>query len=81
MAKEKYGDKVDDFLKVFAGNTDKEAKASQTRLAMCQFAAFPSHLWAGFNKKNLALNARAFKTRFALINQNKCLMFFENNFS
>ena len=52
QAKEKYGDKADDFLKVFAANTDDEAKAAQTRVALCQFAAFQSHLWAGFNKKN-----------------------------
>lgn len=51
-AKEKYGEKAEDFLKIFTANTDEEATASQTRLAMCQFAAFPSHLWAGFNKKN-----------------------------
>ncbi len=52
QAKEKYGDKADDFLKVFTANTDEEAKTSQNRLALCQFAAFQSHLWAGFHKKN-----------------------------
>ncbi len=52
QAKEKYGDKADDFLKIFTANTDEEAKASQNRLALCQFAAFQSHLWAGFTKKN-----------------------------
>ena len=52
QAKEKYSDKADDFLKVFTANTDAEAQAAQTRLGLCQFAAFQSHLWAGFNKKN-----------------------------
>ena len=52
QAKEKYSEKADDFLKVFTANTDAEAQAAQTRLGLCQFAAFQSHLWAGFNKKN-----------------------------
>ncbi len=52
MAKEKFGDKADDFLKVFTVTTDEEAKTQQSRLGMCQFAAFPSHIWAGYNKKS-----------------------------
>lgn len=52
QAKEKYGDKADDFLKIFTANTDEEAKIAQNRLGLCQFAAFQSHLWAGFHKKN-----------------------------
>jgi para-nitrobenzyl esterase len=54
MAKEKYGDKAADFLKIFAVSTDEEAKLAQSRLGMCQFAALPSHIWAGFNKKSKA---------------------------
>ncbi len=52
QAKEKYGEKADEFLTIFTAHTDEEAKAAQNRLGLCQFAAFQSHLWAGFNKKN-----------------------------
>ena len=51
-AKSNYEDKAETFLKIFPAKTDKEASEEQIKLAMFQFAALPSHLWAGFNKKN-----------------------------
>jgi para-nitrobenzyl esterase len=50
-AQSKYGDKADLFLSIFSAKTDDDAKANQARLTMFQFAALPSHLWAGTNKK------------------------------
>lgn len=49
-AKTNFGNKAESFLNLFPAKTDEEAKASKTKLAMFQFAAMPSHLWAGFNK-------------------------------
>ena len=51
-AKTNYGDKSEIFLNIFSAKTDEEAKASKTKLGSFQFAAMPSHLWAGFNKKS-----------------------------
>ena len=51
-AQDKYGDKADAFLSIFPASSDEEAKAAKIKMTMLQFAAFPSHLWAGFNKKN-----------------------------
>ena len=51
-AQTKYGDKAADFLNVFPAATDEEARAAQTKLSLFQFAALPSHLLAGYNKKN-----------------------------
>ena len=51
-AQTKYGDKAAEFLTVFPAATDEEAKAAQTKLTLFQFAGLPSHLLAGFNKKN-----------------------------
>ena len=50
QAETSYGDKADAFLNLFPINTDAEANAAQSKLALFQFAALPSHLWAGFNK-------------------------------
>ncbi len=50
QAKEKYKDNADEFLKIFPANTDEEAKAMQSKTNLFQFAAFQSHLWAGFTK-------------------------------
>lgn len=49
-SKEKYGSKVDEFLKIFPANSDDEAKASQSKLSLCEFAALQSYLWATNNK-------------------------------
>jgi para-nitrobenzyl esterase len=54
-AQTNYGDKANDFLRIFTAQTDAEAKASQTKLGLFQFAALPSHLWAGFNKSTAYL--------------------------
>lgn len=50
QATEKYGEKAQDYLKIFPANTDEEAKTTQSRLSLISFAAMPSHLWAGYNK-------------------------------
>jgi para-nitrobenzyl esterase len=44
-----YGDKKDDFLKIFPASDDLEAKRSQEKLAIMNFAAFTNHLWAALN--------------------------------
>ena len=49
-AQTNYGDKANEFLTIFTAQTDEEAKAAQTKMAMFGFAALPSHMWAGFNK-------------------------------
>jgi para-nitrobenzyl esterase len=51
QAKEKYGDKTEEYLKIFSANTDEEAQQSQGRLALLNFASFPAHLLAGYNSK------------------------------
>jgi para-nitrobenzyl esterase len=51
QAKEKYGDKADDYLKIFSANTDEEAQESQGRLTLLNFASFPAHLLAGYNNQ------------------------------
>jgi para-nitrobenzyl esterase len=45
-----YGDKAEEYLKIFPGNTDEEIAASLKELNLMQFAALPAHLWAGFSK-------------------------------
>ncbi len=47
---EKYGEKAQEYLKVFPANTDEEAKMTQTKLSLMSFAAMPAHLWAIYNK-------------------------------
>ncbi len=51
QAKEKYGDKTDEFLKIFSANTDEEAQQSQAKLTLLNFASLPAHLLAGYNSK------------------------------
>jgi para-nitrobenzyl esterase len=51
-AKTNFGAKSEEFLSVFSVNSDDEAKQAQAKLALFQFAALPSHLWAGSNAKN-----------------------------
>ncbi|NBB19091.1 carboxylesterase family protein [Runella sp. CRIBMP] len=53
--REKYGDKADEFLKLFPAATDDEAKAAQLKLGLLSFAARSAHLWAGFNKSKAYL--------------------------
>ena len=48
LAAEKYGNKADEFLKLFPGNTPDETKISQKELNLLQFAGLPSHIIAGF---------------------------------
>lgn len=50
QAKQKYGAQVDTFLKLFPASTDEEARASQVKASLCQFAAYQSHIWASANK-------------------------------
>jgi para-nitrobenzyl esterase len=45
-----YGEKAEEYLKIFPGNTDEEVAASLKELNLMQFAALPAHLWAGFSK-------------------------------
>jgi para-nitrobenzyl esterase len=45
-----YGDRAEEYLKIFPGNTDEEISASLKELNLMQFAALPAHLWAGFSK-------------------------------
>lgn len=49
-AQANYGEKANEFLTLFNPQTDNEAKAGQAKLGLFNFAALPSHLWAGFNK-------------------------------
>jgi para-nitrobenzyl esterase len=51
QAAERYGDKANDFLKLFPGSSDEEVASSMKELTMMQFAALPDYLWAGFSKK------------------------------
>jgi para-nitrobenzyl esterase len=51
QADQKYGDKGDDYLKIFPGSTDEQVAASLKELGLMQFAAFPAHLMAASNKK------------------------------
>jgi para-nitrobenzyl esterase len=46
----KYGDKAEEYLKLFPGKTDEEVAASLKESGLMQFAAMPAHLWAGFSK-------------------------------
>jgi para-nitrobenzyl esterase len=46
---EKYGPDAEQVLAVFPGSNNAEAQASASKLSLCEFAALPSHLWAGFN--------------------------------
>lgn len=47
-----YGDKKDEFLKVFPADTEEEARESQIRLGNLNFAGHASHIWALQNSKD-----------------------------
>jgi len=50
QTKQRYGARADEFLVAFPAGSDEEAKISQSKIALSQFAAFQSHLWAIYNK-------------------------------
>ena len=50
QATEKYGNKAEDYLKLFPGDSDAQITASMTELGLMQFAALPAYRWAGFSK-------------------------------
>jgi para-nitrobenzyl esterase len=50
QAIEKYGEKAEEFLKLFPGNTTEEIAASLKETGLFQFAALPAHLLAGYSK-------------------------------
>jgi para-nitrobenzyl esterase len=52
QAHERYGDKAEEYLKLFPGETSEQVAASLKELNLMQFAALPSYLWAGFSKQN-----------------------------
>ncbi|MEO7990587.1 MAG: carboxylesterase family protein [Chryseolinea sp.] len=49
FAEKTYGEKKDAFLKVFPAGSEEEAKQSQTKLGLMQFASLPDHQWALYN--------------------------------
>lgn len=52
QASKNYGEKAGEFLKLFPGGTNDEIASSQKSLALMQFAALPSYIWAGVSKSN-----------------------------
>jgi para-nitrobenzyl esterase len=50
QASGKYGEKAEEYLKLFPGKTGEEVAASLKESGLMQFAAMPAHLWAGFSK-------------------------------
>jgi para-nitrobenzyl esterase len=60
-----YGDKKEEFLKIFPATDDAEAKSSQEKLGIMNFAAFTSHLWATLN------NSRSFLYQFSYVPTDK----------
>jgi para-nitrobenzyl esterase len=55
MAVSTYGDRSEEFLKLFPVGTEAEFKSSQEKLGILNFAAFPDYLWALSNKSNTFL--------------------------
>ena len=51
FAKENYGDDLENFSKAFPAATDEEAKTSQQKVNLMEFAAYPSRVWAEVNNK------------------------------
>jgi para-nitrobenzyl esterase len=51
QALKNYGDKAEEFLKLFPGNTNDQVSASMKLVGLMQFAAMPAHLWAGYTGK------------------------------
>lgn len=50
-AQTKYGDKADEFLRIFPATTNEEVKAAKLKQALIGFAGMPSHLLATFTNK------------------------------
>ena len=50
-AQTKYGDKADEFLRIFHAATEDEVKAAKQKTTLLNFAGLPSHLLAGFNSQ------------------------------
>ena len=50
QAVEKYGDKAEEYMKIFPGSSSDQVASSLKELSLMQFAALPSHLWAVFSK-------------------------------
>ena len=46
----KWGEKAEEYLKLFPGNTGDEVASSLKEFTLMQFAALPAYLWAGFSK-------------------------------
>lgn len=51
----KYGEKSEEYLKLFPGTTNEEVAASLKELNLMAFAAMPAYLWAGYNKNKAYL--------------------------
>jgi para-nitrobenzyl esterase len=51
QAKKNYGEKADEFLKLFPGTTNDQVSSSMKLAGLMQFAGLPAYLWAGFTKK------------------------------
>jgi para-nitrobenzyl esterase len=52
QALKNYGDKADDFLKLFPGGTNEEVASSQKAVNLMGFAGLPAYMWAGLSKSN-----------------------------
>jgi para-nitrobenzyl esterase len=50
QALKNWGEKADEFLKLFPGSSSDQVTESLKEFGLLQFAAFPAHLWAGFSK-------------------------------
>lgn len=50
QALKNWGEKSEEFLKLFPGTTGDQVTASLKEFGLMQFAALPAHLWAGFSK-------------------------------
>jgi para-nitrobenzyl esterase len=55
QASQNYGDKANEFLKLFPGNTSEQITSSLKEIGLFQFAGLPAHLWAEFSKKRAYL--------------------------
>ena len=49
-AKKSYGEKMDEFNKLFPSTTEAELKSSQRKLSLLRFAGFPDYEWTNWNK-------------------------------
>jgi para-nitrobenzyl esterase len=49
LAATTYGERKDEFLSIFPAGSEEEAKQSQARLALLQFAAYGDYFWARRN--------------------------------